>query len=80
MLDFQLTQNERMQFLWLKLKDHLGDRLALARIRNDAPMSETDTAALRGEIRTLKRLIALGGDRPVLTGDDVAPHGALSME
>lgn len=66
---FSLTQGDKAQGLWLRLKGHMQEQLAQARQRNDAAMSESDTASLRGEIRCLKRIIALGDDRPLTGGD-----------
>jgi hypothetical protein len=71
--DFQLTEHDKAQGLWLRLAAHLADRLADARLRNDAALSEPETAALRGEIRCLKRLLALGADRPMTGDGDDAP-------
>lgn len=70
MTDFQLTEHDKAQGLWLRLKEHLEARLALARIRNDTLLGEYETALLRGEIKCLKGLLALGNDRPVLAGED----------
>jgi hypothetical protein len=50
----------------------LLDRLSDARRRNDKALSEHETAALRGEIYCLKKLMALGDDRP-MTGDGDQP-------
>jgi hypothetical protein len=68
MTDFALTANDKASSLWLRLRAHLEERLSAARMVNDnASLSEQDTAALRGRIRLLKSLIALGDDRPVIT-------------
>lgn len=69
MTDFLLSDYEKSQPLWMRLKAHLEDRLASARSKNDAPLSDVDTAALRGEIRCLKTLIRLDISRP-LTGEE----------
>ena len=69
MTDFQLTPQEQASNIWLRLAGHLNDRLASARVRNDAALSESETAALRGEIKCLKRILALGASRPILTDD-----------
>jgi hypothetical protein len=67
MTDFQLTDGEKSHPLWARLKSHLESRLAAARVRNDdAMMSPIDTAALRGSIKTLKSLIRLGDDVPLI--------------
>lgn len=69
---FRLTEYDKAQSLWLRLKAHLDERLAYLRQKNDGFSSEYETASLRGEIRSLKRLIALGDDRP-MTGIDDQP-------
>lgn len=59
--------------MWLRLQVWLEERLADARRRNDSPkLSEQETAVLRGEIKTLNRIIALGKDPP-MTGDGDQP-------
>lgn len=69
MTDFQLTEHDKSTALWVRLKAHLQDQLGDLRNRNDALLTEPETASLRGEIRCLKRLIALDAARPLLTGD-----------
>jgi hypothetical protein len=72
--DFALTAHDKAQGLWLRFKDHLMARLDDARKRNDLFMSEYETASIRGEIKCLKRIIALGDDRPVIsTGEEDSP-------
>lgn len=66
---FELSEVDKHDPLWLRIKTHLTDRLASARRRNDDPQDEMTTAAIRGEIKTLKALISLHDDRPNLTGD-----------
>ena len=69
MTDFQLTDGEKSHPLWARLKAHLEDRLAAARVRNDDPAMLADqTAALRGRIGCLKSIIALG-DEPLPVDD-----------
>ena len=70
--DFRLSEADTNSGLWLRLKTHLTERLDLLRIRNDGDRSEIETAALRGEIRCLKQIIAL--DAPAIaTGDEDTP-------
>lgn len=69
MTDFTLSDYEKSSPLWTRLKGHFEDRLSVARVRNDAPLTDVDTAALRGEIRCLKQLIRLDASRP-MTGTD----------
>jgi hypothetical protein len=72
--DFQLTEHDKAQGLWVRLKAHLAERLADLRVRNDAALTESETATLRGEIKALKHIIALDAVRPIMTGDgDDAP-------
>jgi hypothetical protein len=66
MTDFELTEGEKAHPLWARLKAHMQDRLADARIRNDASMTEMETAALRGRIACLKTFIALGEPRQIV--------------
>lgn len=71
MTDFLLSDTDKAQGLWVRLRAHLEGRLAAARVRNDKPLTEPETALLRGEIKTLKHIIALGDDRPqIVTGDE----------
>ncbi len=58
--EFTLSEDDRHTVLWLRLKVHLTEQLDAARSKNDRPQSEPDTASLRGEIRALKRILALG--------------------
>jgi hypothetical protein len=72
--EFSLTEGDKQSSLWLRLRSHLLDRLDRARRRNDDPnQAEQATAALRGEIRCLKAIIALGDDRPMTGEFDEAP-------
>jgi hypothetical protein len=67
--DFELSESDKAQGLWLRLKAHMEEQLDDLRKRNDALQPEHYTASIRGEIRAIKRLIALDADRPDLTGD-----------
>ena len=62
---FELTDGERHHPFWMRLVAHLGEELRQLRGRNDGPLTEIETATLRGRIQCLKSLIALG---------DVPPH------
>lgn len=62
---FTLTAAEKSSPVWFKLKNYLERRLESARVRNDdARLSPDATAALRGEIKALKGLLALGKELP----------------
>lgn len=63
---FSLPVHDRQSDLWLRLMKHFGARLEMLRRTNDAAeLDERQTAALRGGIAELKRLIALN-DGPVV--------------
>lgn len=59
-----LTPSEVNTPVWHKLERYLRRRLEAARERNDGPLTADETAAVRGEIKALKGLLALG--RPLL--------------
>ena len=61
---FALTDGEKANPLWLRLQTELKRRLDAARCANDAVQPEAATSALRGEIKSLKGLIALGEEGP----------------
>lgn len=65
MIDLTLSEHDKAHPLWQRLRLHLEDRLDDLRVRNDVNQTEQSTATLRGEIKCLKKLIALGADRPM---------------
>lgn len=65
---FELSDSEKRQPLWLKLANHLKSKLSELRGRNDGPLDADETATLRGQIRCLKGLLALGEDKPPVDG------------
>ena len=65
--DFELSEGDKLNPLWLRLKEHLQMRLVEARGKNDnEALDATGTAALRGQIKLLKVLIGLGDERPIV--------------
>jgi hypothetical protein len=62
---FLLSDGERSHPLWVRLRAHLESRLALLRAKNDGALTEYETATLRGQIKCLKGLIALGDNPPI---------------
>ena len=61
---FELTEGERASALWLRLSAHMEKRRAQLRAKNDdIELSDARTAALRGQIKCLSGLIALGDSR-----------------
>lgn len=61
---FALTEAERRNPLWLKLVGHFEQRLRDLRGKNDGPLDPAETASIRGQIQTLKSIIALGDEPP----------------
>lgn len=60
-----LSNGDKTSPTWLKLAEHLKDQLRIARIKNDnEKLTEQQTASIRGQIQTLKRIIALGESTP----------------
>lgn len=55
----QLNKSEREDPLWLKIEAHLKEWLDTARRKNDGALDPIQTANLRGEIKTLKRVLSL---------------------
>lgn len=59
----KLTEQEAAEQLWIRLKEHLQQRLARHRAMNDDPeLGNERTAVLRGQIAELKYLLSL--DKP----------------
>jgi hypothetical protein len=73
--NFKLTQSEASSDLWQKLDKYLTRRLEAAREKNDGPLHPDETARVRGEIKSLKQLQALGKLKPPITmdGDESQP-------
>lgn len=61
-----ITRADRLNPLWPNLVSQWKERLASLRAQNDAPLSELDTARLRGQILEIKALIALDEEPPVI--------------
>lgn len=55
-----LTQEDRDNPLWLKLKAEYEARLAQLRASNDTDKDEIATAKLRGQISEIKRFLDMG--------------------
>lgn len=59
-----LTEQERNNGLWVKIKADLETRLASLRSENDKDMNETATAKLRGRIAETRRMLDIGVVKP----------------
>ena len=64
-----LERNDFQSGLWLRLKDHLRAEIDTLRRKNDGDHDPVATAAIRGEIKALKKLLALdeGPGEPPIT-------------
>ena len=65
-----LTPGEVQTVVWLKIQAHFQDRLASMRKRNDNPLSELETATLRGRIAEIKEILSLAEPPPVVIEND----------
>jgi len=45
---------------WIKIKDHLNERLNALRLQNDGDKTPDETSKLRGRIAELKMFLAIG--------------------
>ncbi len=59
-----LSETDRHSALWLKLKKHFEERIALLRARNDNDLDEAKSARLRGRIAETKYFLGLGDPGP----------------
>lgn len=64
-----LTKADYHNPTWLKIKEHLNERLNSARAKNDASLDSEATARLRGRISELKYLIDLDQPSPSIDAD-----------
>jgi len=67
MTPFVLNEAERQSALWIRLKAHLEQQLAIQRERNDNPNDDKQGERIRGRIAQLKDMLAL--DKPSTTQD-----------
>lgn len=65
---FELSDGEKHHPLWARLKAHFETQLERLHVRNERQQTDLETATIRGEIKLLRRIIALGDDRPNTTG------------
>lgn len=75
---FALSEDEKHSPLWTRLKAHLTEELDTARIRNDQPLPEAETATLRGRIRLFKEIISLG-EKPAYATGEVSDDGVVNV-
>lgn len=65
----KLEENELMSSTWIKLEEHMKNRLSVLRGQNDGDLNEMQTARLRGRIAELKSLLGLSED-PAIVQDE----------
>lgn len=68
MIDMTLSEAERQSPAWHSMKAKFQARLEKLRQRNDKPMTELETATLRGHIECLKAVLALDAVPPKVSG------------
>lgn len=59
-IDFKLTGSEIHSALWKKIKEHLEERIALNRKKNDGDLTPERTAKVRGRIAEDFYVLGLG--------------------
>ena len=65
----KLSEGERMSALWRKLEQHLTDRLATLRARNDGNLPPDETAKVRGQIAEVKSFLDIGNPQVIVTDE-----------
>ena len=66
-----LSEIERQNPLWIKIKRHCEAQIALLRARNDSKLDSDQTATLRGQIKAYKNLAALDKPAPQTEANDI---------
>ena len=61
-----LTEGDKLNPLWISIEKHYAARLEELRSKNDAPLTELETASLRGRIAEVKAFLSLGKDKPII--------------
>ena len=65
-----LDLNDRQSPTWRKLRDHFEQRLHELRAKNDNDLDAIATARVRGAIREVTYLLALGDQDPATEADE----------
>jgi hypothetical protein len=64
----KLTQGERNTAVWAKIEQYAREKLDVLRKKNDAPLTDLQTAQIRGRIAELKDLLDIAEDVKVVDG------------
>lgn len=66
-----LNDHEASSAVWMKIREHLEERLALLRAKNDDSKPVDETEKLRGRIREVKYLLSLDRQDLETESDDL---------
>jgi hypothetical protein len=78
--DDYLTRDDRTSPVWARLKDRLEKKLEALRKANDNPkLTDVETATLRGHLKCLKEVIALGNEPPESVAPDARPRPRIDL-
>lgn len=67
----KLEAHELASSTWVKIREHLEERLDVLRKKNDGQLDLVETADVRGQIKMVKFLLALDQPGPTpVTEDD----------
>lgn len=58
------TDFDRQSSTWMKVREHLTEKLATLRVKNDATMTQEETIRMRARIEEVKSLMKLGDEPP----------------
>lgn len=79
-IDNFLTKDERTSPVWQSVRGHLERMLVQKRRLNDNhKLTPVETAMLRGQIETLKAMLALGSEPPVMTAPSARPGARVDL-
>lgn len=67
-----LSQADRQSPAWRRLTRHMEARIQQLRVKNDASLDPMETAAVRGQIKELKYLLAWGTNPATVANEDSA--------
>jgi hypothetical protein len=72
--DLVLAKHDLTSPTWLKLVKHMEARRLALRVKNDGNLDLVATAHVRGHIKALTNLLALGQPDPVVVADEEQPE------
>lgn len=60
MSDLSLNADDRQSPVWKKIREYCDDEIAQHRVNLESDQEPGKTAIIRGQIRSLKKLLAIG--------------------